>query len=111
MENETAKKPGPKPDPTKTRSRHNPDNPGRLRPKKERVPRTHCKVGHELTDENTYVNNGTRSCKACRRAATYKSRKGSYGNTGNGQGSNNSAKTECPKGHTYTPENTYTWNG
>lgn len=27
---------------------------------------THCKRGHEFTDENTYIQNGSRSCKACR---------------------------------------------
>ncbi len=29
--------------------------------------RTHCKNGHEFTEENTYVNTrGFRTCKACR---------------------------------------------
>lgn len=34
-------------------------------------PRTHCKNGHELTLENTYVMpNGTHSCRTCRNAAS-----------------------------------------
>lgn len=107
----TGTKPGPKPDPSKPRSRHNPENPSRSRPKKEKVERTHCKNGHELTDDNVYVYRNIRSCKACRREATYRSREGSYGNTGRGQGWNNAVKTHCPKGHEYTDENTYVWNG
>jgi hypothetical protein len=32
--------------------------------------RTHCKQGHEMTDENTYVSKpGRRSCVICRREA------------------------------------------
>lgn len=30
--------------------------------------RTHCKHGHEFTPENTYLRNGTRYCRTCRRA-------------------------------------------
>ena len=30
--------------------------------------KTHCKRGHEFTDENTYVHNGTRACRTCKRA-------------------------------------------
>lgn len=29
---------------------------------------THCKRGHEYTQENTYTNSGVRSCKRCRAA-------------------------------------------
>lgn len=27
--------------------------------------KTHCKHGHEFTDENTYVNKGKRACRQC----------------------------------------------
>lgn len=45
------------------------------KPQRHRKPRTsrsnasktHCIRGHEFTPENTYVHNGKRSCKACRR--------------------------------------------
>lgn len=36
---------------------------------------THCKRGHEFTEENTYVYKGTRSCRICRNAASVKSAK------------------------------------
>jgi hypothetical protein len=31
------------------------------------VRKTHCKRGHEFTDENTYFRDGQRHCKACTR--------------------------------------------
>lgn len=105
------KKPGPKPDPTKPRSRHNPDNPSRSRPKKPKVERTHCKNGHALTEDNVYMQGTVKACKTCRREATYRSRRGSYGSTGRGQGWNNAVKTHCPKGHPYDDENTYVNRG
>lgn len=41
--------------------------------------KTHCKHGHEFTDDNTYINsNGNRACKTCMRArssAAYLKRK------------------------------------
>lgn len=71
-----------------------------------------CRHGHPLTDENTYRHkNGSKACKTCRREATYRSRAGSYGATGKGQGWHNAAKTHCPRGHEYTEENTYEWRG
>jgi transcriptional regulator with XRE-family HTH domain len=40
-------------------------------------PRTHCKYGHEFTEENTYVYRGSRYCRACvnRRTREYRQRK------------------------------------
>lgn len=34
----------------------------------ERKPRTHCKRGHELTPDNTYMNKGYVSCLTCKRS-------------------------------------------
>lgn len=34
--------------------------------------KTHCKRGHEFTDENTYRYAGTRSCRTCRRSYAIK---------------------------------------
>jgi hypothetical protein len=31
--------------------------------------KTHCKRGHEFTSENTLIQQGTRKCRACKRAA------------------------------------------
>lgn len=30
--------------------------------------RTHCKYGHEFTEDNTYIHNNTRTCKLCKAA-------------------------------------------
>lgn len=58
--------PGPKPDPSKPRSRHNPDNISRSRPKKEKPARSHCKRGHELTESNIrYNTRGAFYCGTC----------------------------------------------
>lgn len=37
-----------------------------------RPPKTHCKRGHEYTEENTYMTRTGRSCLTCRRATTRK---------------------------------------
>lgn len=64
--------------------------------------RTHCKHGHELTEENTYRNpSGRRECKICRRASDIKR----YRDRGIMP---RQPTTHCPQGHEYTPENTYT---
>jgi hypothetical protein len=67
--------------------------------------KTHCPKGHEYTLENTRVRiapsgNPMRSCKQCHRDA--------HAPTGkiNPMIAANAAKTHCPKGHEYTPENT-----
>lgn len=64
------KKPGPKPDPTAPRSRHNPDNPKRLKPKKEKVVRTECKNGHSYDEFGVIRKDGKRACKECLRINT-----------------------------------------
>ena len=54
--------------------------------------KTECPYGHPYTPENTYLHDGKRACKACRRDGRPRSRP---------------SKTHCPQGHEYTPENTY----
>lgn len=67
--------------------------------------KTHCPKGHEYTPENTRVRiapsgNPMRSCKKCQKEAN--PRTGEI----NLLIAANAAKTHCPKGHEYTPENT-----
>jgi hypothetical protein len=38
----------------------------------KRRQRTHCKNGHEYTQENTKIVNGHRVCRACAKAASYR---------------------------------------
>lgn len=95
-------KPGPKPDPTKFRSRHNSDNPNRARPPKPRQEVTQCPQGHSYDDENTYVDgNGYKHCRTCQRTKMAERR-----GQGPGQGTFNANKTHCPQGHEYTEGNT-----
>lgn len=43
---------------------------GRLNPSAFAASHSHCKHGHEYTEENTYFNsNGSRSCRTCNREA------------------------------------------
>lgn len=93
--------PGPAPDPSKPRSRHNPDNPNRLKPRKGRKAKTHCPQGHPYDEENTYYNaaNGSPQCRTCRRAIAERHRRKinpEYGRD----------RTHCLNGHEITPENT-----
>lgn len=70
------KRPGPAPDPTRPRSRSNPNNPSRSRPRKEKVQRTHCKHGHELTPENVrYNTKGAMYCAVCAAEASQRHRR------------------------------------
>jgi hypothetical protein len=69
--------------------------------------KTHCKRGHEFTEENTWVNNqGARVCRECNalRTAKYRQR-----NPAEKKGHRNIHKTHCPKGHEYSDENTYVY--
>lgn len=106
------KKPGPKPDPTKWRSRHNQENPSRSRPKKPRPDRTHCKRGHALDDANVYLSkSGSKSCRACLRENTARWRKLNPQPAGPGIGSHQRSRTHCPQGHPYDEINTYHYRG
>lgn len=64
---------------------------------------THCKHGHELTEDNIHRSPSkpnTRQCKQCRRTRTLTYR-GGYA----------PQKTHCSNGHEYTTENTGIKNG
>jgi hypothetical protein len=66
--------------------------------------RTHCIRGHEFTPENTRIRirrsgNETRACKECERIADPLTGRPNVAEV-------NAAKTHCPAGHEYTPENT-----
>lgn len=107
-------KPGPKPDPSKPRSRHNPDNPARSRPKKPKVERTHCKNGHELTDETLRTNTkGHHYCATCSAEASQRSRKNAdpaYGTRRDKYSPEALAVSDavCKNGHTVTSETVLT---
>lgn len=52
------------------------ENNRRSRPYRAYPPKTHCKYGHELTEENTFITSiGRRRCYICRRAEWQKPRK------------------------------------
>lgn len=54
--------------------------------------KTHCKLGHEFTPENTRIDpKGRRVCRACHRAK---------------ESARQSASTHCDRGHERTPEKT-----
>lgn len=66
--------------------------------------RTHCRHGHSLDENNTYISpQGRRDCKICRAlsAARHRLRSGVDPNfIPPGE------RTHCPKGHPYSPDNT-----
>lgn len=80
-----------------------------------RNPTTHCAHGHEFTPENTILrkgkNGGTKKrCRICTEAREKNraaQRKAERHRTGPGTGSRQRVKTHCPKGHAYTPANTW----
>lgn len=63
----------------------------------ENARKTHCKQGHEFTDENTYRSNGQRMCRACRKAYSHSRTKGALPAK---------LRTHCPAGHEYSEKNT-----
>ena len=62
-------------------------------------PRTSCRRGHEYTDENTRLYQGTRFCRACERERYRTERASPRGAA--------AKRTHCPKGHPYDDKNTY----
>ena len=73
---------------------------------------TECWKGHPFDFENTYwYPNGDRGCKTCQRERTQEWRGKNDPPSGLGKGGHQRAKTHCPAGHEYTPENTYNQPG
>lgn len=91
-------RPGPKPDPTRPRSRYRP-------PVRKFATETTCVNGHTFTPENTYVysngvNEGKKVCKVCRMNAQRKLKGlGPLERTSVGVWNRN--KTECKQGHPF----------
>lgn len=68
--------------------------------------KSHCKRGHEFTPENTCIYlkpRYGRYCLKCRKLRIIANTK----KPGIGKGGAQAGKQHCPKGHEYTPENTY----
>lgn len=74
--------------------------------------RTHCPQGHPYDEENTYRVPGknNRMCKTCMRDRSREYQRNKYRDRPRRphQGEVMRAKTVCPQGHPYSPENTYT---
>lgn len=67
--------------------------------------KSHCKHGHEMTPENTYVNTaGARCCKICLHSIKQKAWKKKRESVGK---SYKARATHCKHGHELTPENIY----
>lgn len=100
--NRGLQKPGPKPDPSKLRSRHNPHS-----TKVAASPRraaTACSAGHEFVDGSYAVKaDGKKSCRVCQRDRMRAWRAANEIN----RGYFNARKTECVNGHLFTEENTW----
>lgn len=103
--------PGPRPDPSAARSRHNPENPTRRRldrPERKFATDTHCVNGHALTPDNVYQlpSQSAPSCKVCR-ANSQRKYKGREPLQREKVGLRNADKTHCKNGHDFT-EHGYT---
>ena len=57
--------------------------------------RTHCRSGHEFTEDNILIFSGKRRCKIC------------HGD----EMKRKAERTHCINGHEFTPENTYMFKG
>ncbi len=73
--------------------------------------KTHCPKGHEYSPENTYVGKrGGRLCRTCMRirSAQHQAKRAPKRTHKRADPAihPNSAKTHCPHGHEYTPDNT-----
>lgn len=119
------KKPGPRPDPSKPRSRHNPEGlrgPSELSEEaaKERAPKkraatdTHCANGHEFTEENSYIQENPnyaggerRVCRICARNWQTKFHGRPTIPDDVPVALKNADKTHCKQGHPYDEENTF----
>jgi hypothetical protein len=71
------------------------------------VLRTHCRHGHELTEENTVRRGGRRDCRTCSRDRGREYARRKRGSVLPAAG----LRSHCPQGHEYTPGNTYTYRG
>lgn len=84
----------------------------RKRLKREaRQERTHCKRGHDLTPDNTYVYKGVKCCRECHstQMAEYKARVAGIpklSKKDRGVHEYRPLKTHCKHGHEFTEENT-----
>lgn len=69
--------------------------------------KTHCKAGHELSEDNVYVSSttGWRQCKIC---VAERNKKYTEARKKGESGTYNGDKTHCVHGHEFTEENTYT---
>ena len=102
----TGKKPGPKPDPTKPRSRHGAARQAEGTRRKYLKIGGVCPGGHRLTEDNThrYLREDTGKekivCRDCIQER-YRAEKGGE------VAPSNASKTHCPRGHEYSADNTY----
>lgn len=113
---EERKPPGPKPEPEKWRSRHNPDNPTRDKIHKsdrKQGTETHCGRGHEFTEANTFMFQSSdreglrRGCRKCRQNQVRKNGGKLLKPNAEVVGVDNKNKSNCAKGHEFSDENTY----
>ena len=71
--------------------------------------KTHCKNGHDYTEENVYLDQrGRRNCRICQGLKYEKNlKKAEAQRRAEGRPVAPAQRTHCPQGHEYTPENTY----